>query len=551
MKKLLFVAIWLPWFIPAEGAEPLLKIHSRQGNLSEPIWAIPASKNATDPAILYRSNDGGQTWEVTNPLPSGTTQPAPITSMSSVKTAWDAIYVMVGTDGDGIYRSADLGDNWTHWNDADVGIIAIDGGERSSYLGSLTTDGATFLTGNSGNEWSQLHDAPLSATALAQSGSTTTVGTSAGEIIEIDNSYFVVTNLTSSADGAITPLPGSVLELVNNTTTWLMAIVEHPDGSRKLYNGSGVSTGAPWVLQQIGNASEAIMDIAGTGNSFVAVISEDPNLVLHVSSDNGATWTGASLPVSGGINDMDSAYCSSYGCSPILFLATDEGGFLSDDRGDSWGALGDTAAAGPLTGTIADSDLSIEMVSPAWSTVQVSKGTSRFELTVTNNGPEDVTDITVMFEFTIWRDGSNFGTASWGTSATIDGGECTKGHDSFSDQLWTCTLSGLASRRSADVVLIHGLPADGWSMRLEASVAADKLRDSYSNNNAVLFSPMIGDTTDASGDGDGGGGAFGLLELLLLLAVLGCRRGITCLRTRMTRITPALASRSISSILVP
>ena len=523
MKKLLFVAIWLPWFIPAEGAEPLLKIYSRQGNLSEPIWAIPASKSATDPAILYRSNDGGQTWEVTNPLPSGTTQPAPITSMSSVKTAWDAIYLMVGTDGDGIYRSTDLGDNWTHWNDADVGIIAIDGGERSSYLGSLTTDGATFLTGNSGNEWSQLHDAPLSATALAQSGSTTTVGTSAGEVIEIDNSYFVVTNLTSSGDGAITPLPGVVLELVNNTTTWLMAIIEHSDGSRKLYNGSGVSSGEPWILQQVSSSTEAIVDIAGTGVSFVAVISEDPNPVLHVSADNGSTWSEATLPVSGGINDMDSAYCSSYGCFPVLFLATDEGGFLSDDRGKTWVALADTAAAGPLTGTIADSDLSIEMVSPVWDTSQVSKSTSRFELRVTNDGPENVTDITVKLEFTTWRDGSNFGTASWGTSATIDGGECTKGHDNFSNQLWTCTLSGLASRRSADVVLIHGLPADGWSMRLEASVAADKLRDSYSNNNAVLFSPMIGDTTSGGGDG-GGGGAFDLIGLLLLLAAAGWRR---------------------------
>jgi len=73
------------------------------------------------------------------------------------------------------------------------------------------------------------------------------------------------------------------------------------------------------------------------------------------------------------------------------------------------------------------------------------------------------------------------------------------------------------------VVLIHGLPADGWSMRLEASVAADKLRDSYSNNNAVLFSPMIGDTTSGGGDG-GGGGAFDLIGLLLLLAAAGWRR---------------------------
>lgn len=522
--QILLASTLLSLFVPSEASEPLLKIYSRQGDLSEPIWAIPANKNASDPAVLYRSTDGGQTWEVTNPLPSRTAQPAPITTMSSVKTAWDSIYVMVGTDGDGIFRTTDLGDNWRHWNDANVGIITIDGGDRSTYLGSLTSDGATFLTPNSGNEWHQLHDAPLSVTALTQDGSTTTVGTSAGEIIEIDNSYFVVTDLTSSPDGLIVPLPGTVLELVNDTRALLMAIVEHADGSRKLYNGSGVSSGAPWVMQEVGGSTEQIANIAGTSSSFVAVISEDPNPVLYVSSDSGATWTKASLPVSGGINDLDSAYCSSYGCFPVLFLATDAGGFLSEDWGESWVALADTAAAGPLTGTIADSDLSIEMVSPKWGTTQVSKNTSRFEIRVKNNGPENVTDIKVTLEFTTWRDGSNFGSSSWGTSATIDGGECEKGYDDYSSPVWICTLSGLESNSSADLVLIHGLPADGWSMRLVASVDADKLRDSFSGNNAVEFSPMIRETTESAGSG-GGGGAVGLFGLFMLLGVVGFLRG--------------------------
>jgi hypothetical protein len=517
-------ALLLACIPPAGAAEPLLKIHSRSGDPGEPIWAIPAGKQGTDPAFIYRSNDGGATWETTNPLPSRSTRPASITSISSVMTAWDAIYVLVGTDGEGVYRSTDLGDTWAKWNDADIGISAVDGGERSSYLGSLTTDGATFLTQNSGNEWTQLHDAPLSATALTQYGSTTTVGTSAGEIIEIDNSHFVITNLTSSADGVITPLPGPVQAVVNNSGNWLMAIVERSNGTRKLYNGRGVSAGQPWALQQVSSATETIIDIAGSGTGLVAVISEDPNPVLYVSSDNGITWIKASLPVSNGINDIDSAYCNSYNCISTLFLATDEGGFVSHDRGTTWTALADTAAAGPLTGTTADSDLGIEMVSPAWNTSQVSRRTSRFELRVANAGPENVTDITVELEFTIWREGSNFGSASWGTGTTIDGGNCAKDHDRFSNPIWLCTLSELAANESAELVLIHGLPTDGTSMRIEAYVDAENLRDSFSANDNVLFSPLIRDTTEAAGS-SGGGGAFGLFGLLLLLATAGRRFG--------------------------
>ena len=538
--RITLVATLLACITPASGAEPLLKIHSRTGDLNEPIWAIPASKDGADPASLYRSNDGGQTWEVTNPLPSRSAQPASITSISSVMTAWDAIYILVGTDGEGIYRSTNRGDTWTKWNDANVGITAVDGGERSSYLGSLTTDGATHLTGNSGHEWNQLHDAPLTTTTMTQNGSTTTVGTSAGEVIEIDNSNFVVTDLTSSADGVITPLPGAVRAVVDNLGNWLMAIVEHPDGTRKLYNGSGVSLGQPWQLQQVASATESITHISGSGASFVAVISEDPDPALYVSSDNGVTWVQAPLPVSGGINDLASAYCSSYNCFSTLFLATDDGGFMSDNRAATWVAFADTASAGPLTGTTVDSDLGIEMVSPIWKTRQVAKSTSRFELRVTNSGPEDISDITVELEFMTWRDGSNFGSASWGTGATIDGGVCEKGGDQFNNQIWICTLSELAANASAGVVMNHALPTDSWSMRIIAVVDADNLRDSYSGNNRVEFSPMVGDTTKRSGGGGGGGGGggtFGLFGLLLLLAAAGRRYGrghaVTNIRARM------------------
>jgi len=510
------VALMLAIGMPAFAAEPLLRIYTNAGSLDQPIWTVPVSKGApADPAILYRSTDGGLSWQTMNSLPSASVEPASILNITEVGNGIGATHLFVGTDGEGVYRSTDDGFSWQKWNDADVGILALISSQENSYVAALTTDRATFRTSTAGDVWVQIFDLPITASVLFQHLSNTFVGTEDGKIFIVRQDATDIEELTTGALGGLSRLPGPVRAMAD---MWFNPVVtvEHADGSYGLYKSSSIAADIWHEVAVNGQHANAIALAANSGH--IVILNAQPDLELLYSIDGAQTWNSATLPVVDGINELTLGRCSEADCFPNIILATDEGGFVSEDGGMNWVAFTDLAAAGPRTDGGIESDVGIEMVSPVWETTAVARSTTRFELKISNSGPEDLSDVTATIEFTQWRTGSNFGKSVWATSGvTIDGEECDKSHDGHGDPIHICTLPELAANDSVSLVVRHSLPADATSMRIKAAVQAANLNDTFPNNNGVLFQPMVRAQTEVSGGEGGGGGSIGSFMVISLL----------------------------------
>ncbi len=507
------VVIWAALVTPAFSAAPIDRIYAPWGvSTGWPIYAIPSNKVPTDPAVIYVSMDRGNSWDAVVGLPSTFAEPTPITSFAYSTDTLGKEHLFVGTDGEGVFRSDNGGHSWEKWNDADVAIIDLVAGT------AITSDRATFATTDHGENWTQNQAMPLTASTVATGGDGTLVGSTDGNVYWIGAA--TAENLTTGQRG-VGPLGGIVRDIVV-LNSYSMVAVEKADGNRRLYIGSQAPPYVWWSAQLVNGAlaNATLMATAGQG---VAIINENPDPELLVSCDKGDTWLAIPTPVTTGINDMVIGGCSGVSTRMTILLATDEGGFRSIDDGVTWEPLGDIG--GPETGSIriAHSDLGVHMVSPSPETSMISRSQNRFELDVTNHGNERVEDIVVQLEFTVWYEGSSQGSSSWGTSTTIDGVECERTFDVFGNPTNGCSIPSLESGDSARIVINHGLGENAFSMRLEASVDSEKLRDPILSNNRFEFSPSVRNQADIGGEG-GGGGSVSLLLMLALLSSAMLRR---------------------------
>ena len=146
------------------------------------------------------------------------------------------------------------------------------------------------------------------------------------------------------------------------------------------------------------------------------------------------------------------------------------------------------------------------MVSPTSTTAMISNTTSSFILNVTNHGNERVEDVRVGLDFTTWRDGSTQGSSSYGNSTTINGIDCSRDVNwiLFPRKILQCELDALEPGESARIVWIYGLSEDTFSIRVEAEVASEKLRDDNPNNDRLDFSPSVRTAVEVSGNNDSG-----------------------------------------------
>jgi hypothetical protein len=242
-----------------------------------------------------------------------------------------------------------------------------------------------------------------------------------------------------------------------------------------------------------------------------------------VTNDKGASYSGEGAPQVF-TKQMVAGPCD--GCDPWVFLAHAEGLYLKAREGIGWNVLAavdEPGAPPPTTPPPVDSnaDLSVRMVSPSINTNRIARSTSRFELEVSNNGPDDVSGLVVEIEFATWVDVGLVisPTSSWGESATIAGQNCEQARDSFSDEILKCRLDSLASGESASIILTQNLPDKTFQVRIDAAVSASLNTDPNANNNWIAYQPQVDtDPTNLPASVTGGGGSTGLLTLLGLLA---------------------------------
>ncbi len=515
--RLLAAGLWLVAAGSTLAAEPILDLYWHSNSGIKTLWAVPKTKSPADPAVMYRSLDAGQTWEVTAPLPSALGEPPQITAAVSVHTGLGYSQLFVATGAEGVYRSGNEGLSWEKWNDADVGIVAMQGANHVGVASVITSDGATFRTTNSGNDWTQIYNLPLTVSALAQVYSTTYAGTTGGEIFAVPSDESFIENLTSG-NGA---LSGAVKALIDGDGD-LFAVVENPNGSKRLYRRGPFSQGR-WDDVLVNGATANVIAIA-TGYRYLVIIIASPEPALLISTDGGDTWETATLPVADGINSLAVQPCAISNCRPAILLATDTGGYKRDENDTAWHALADIVSAGQHSDSTATSDLRIRMVSPLPSTTVIARTLTRYELSVTTLGQEDVYEIVANVQFTQWRTGSAYGVEIYVTGGvTIDGQDCRRGTDVRGFKIYICELSALAAGDSASIVVTHSLPADATFVQIDAKVESDRLNDTDPTNDNVYFSPTVGDNTELSSDyaGEGGGGGATGIWTLLGLLVLG------------------------------
>lgn len=147
----------------------------------EEIWDVHASGGTlyagTFPAHLYRSEDGGQTWEELASLRQQPSTPkwrnpfaddARVRTMASHPEASGRL--VLGLEAGGFYRSEDGGDNWARWDVAGQDdfhhLIALGPREYIAVCGRLSitdlnhaaNEGGLYHTDDAGDSWRRLDD---------------------------------------------------------------------------------------------------------------------------------------------------------------------------------------------------------------------------------------------------------------------------------------------------------------------------------------------------------------------------------------------------------
>lgn len=297
----------------------------------------------TEGAGVFRSTDSGQNW---TPASNG------LTNRTIRAFTVNGTNLFAGTEGGGVYRSSDNGANWTQVNNGlantTVRALAVSG----TALLAGTTAGI-FSSSNNGQSWSPLVSS-TNVTSLVVSGSTVYVGTEGAGILRSVNSG-IYTSLPNAGltNPFITALTVSGASLFAGTNTGVFRFSENNQNWTRVNTGltsTVVRAFAVGGTNLFAATDGGVFRSANAGDSWTAVSTGLTNSAVRAlavseanlfagtfgggvfrSGDSGATWT----PVSNGIvNTLVRAFVAS---GANLFAATEGAGvFRSGDNGQTW-----------------------------------------------------------------------------------------------------------------------------------------------------------------------------------------------------------------------
>ncbi len=276
--------------------------------------AIFVGTNTTVPPTtdIERSTDQGLTWEIVSDSIN-------INPYSDVVSGFAVIdsSLFVGTNTGKLFRSSDLGNNWSY----------VDSGSAASEIACLSADGRNLLAGTSlstilissdlGVTWETLTNNPgwteiINLTIL---GNTILAGTPQG--------LFYSTDDGSSWQSPLTLPQDWILSLTSNGET--------------LFAGTGsygvfisYDTGKSWVLANTGESVPA-SSLMPCGNTLYANVG---GAILR-SKDSGYTWSFYLDGVHALANSTLNTISSIASLGPN-FYAGSNGVFLTTDNGNTW-----------------------------------------------------------------------------------------------------------------------------------------------------------------------------------------------------------------------
>jgi len=529
------VALSVVWVVSeAEAQRSVSEIwrHPESGD----FYALPTYADSTGRApAIHVSDDNGQSWSRLPGVPDSAGGELDIKTFAIIPDNGGIDILFAGTENHGLFRSVDDGATWTVWNDAAIGIdqisVADQAGEASW---TVARDGSVFVSIDDGANWTLVSDiAGINVTAIANSGvDSAWVGTDTGDLIELTAAGASAVFLTGTS-----PFAGELTALTRTEDgTLYLGVDEGDHNGSHLYRTDSADLMAFTEVQR-DTKSLQLRGLAAVGNSvhlidfLEGVIAVPAEAIEYlVTDDKGSSFFADRAPQVL-TRQMFAGPCD--GCDPWVFIAHAEGLYMKARAGIGWVVLAVVDEPGPPLPpepppVATRADLDLRMVSPSINTDRITRSTNRFELTVTNHGPDDVSGLVVVIDFATWADTGLVisPVSSWGESATIAGHDCDRARDSYSDEILRCHLDSLSSGATASIVLTQNLPDKTFQVRIDAKVSASLNTDPFGNNDWIAYEPQVDtDPTQLppSVTGDGGGGSSGFLTLFGLLAAT-CRR---------------------------
>lgn len=140
-----------------------------------PTTFVALTQDSDNAAIVYacvegnvlRSMDGGEMWEVSE---LGSPPPVITSLVVSPNFAADSV-LLAGTMQDGVFRSTNRGANWTGWNfglfDPNINALAVSPNFAADQTILAGTQSGVFLSLNAGRSWRDL-DFPLDSAPVLE-----------------------------------------------------------------------------------------------------------------------------------------------------------------------------------------------------------------------------------------------------------------------------------------------------------------------------------------------------------------------------------------------
>lgn len=332
---------------------------------------------------LYRSADDGQTWTpVVNGLPEN-----PFSQITQIVANGNTLYAVLSEEG--IYRSFNDGQNWASVP-LSLGIISIRAIHFTPDQLLLGANDRLYAVARTGDMLETTVRATLDnqdVLALASIGDVVFAGTLANGVfrstdkaltwkqanagltgiavaafLPVNASLFAATSLgiyvTEDQGRTWQPMNNGLPAIINSGGFLLSSgysLLASVNVSGTTYLFTGQESGGVYRSSDLGKSWQTITSLPSraepfalgvSGSTIFASISsgflipgQSPTATVYRSDDLGQTWT----PAGNGLSLVPNAFAS---IGSNLFAATQEGVFVTSNRGDSWSAANGQGATG-------------------------------------------------------------------------------------------------------------------------------------------------------------------------------------------------------------